>query len=260
MLGEQKWETNVELLALFKRVEETINNLSGWRRFLFESYSPTTYWINTKWVKNIENDLKEAKDLIARYNLIRPPKLPYVKLPYFNEKTLKTANVDQVTVIITTIIRTLGEVHIYLSSFLKLQLSEKDKQKLNSLRKELSKIEEQAYNIEIIKNLKEALREAESGHCLASSLISARVILYCIEQIDGKTDEDKAKTLKNLNIIPEGEKSSETFKWFLKAIKSARHAISHKITLFPQPSDMFSILGDAFKMAKITHKYQMVKK
>ena len=154
----------------------------------------------------------------------------------------------------------LEDAHTALSLILKPQLSEVQKQTLDSLRKELESLE--ALNIaeDIIKNLKEALIEAESNHFLACSMISARVILYCIEQIKGKSDEDKLNELITLGIIPKDEKSKETSKWFLKAVKSARHAISHKISLFPSPSDMFSILGDTFKIVKLFHRYEKVKK
>ncbi|MCD6371862.1 MAG: hypothetical protein J7L39_04060, partial [Candidatus Aenigmarchaeota archaeon] len=169
-------------------------------------------------------------------------------------------SVDDVTAFISKIIRRLEDAYYSLSLLLEPQLSENEKQRINSLRNELEEMEEGEYEFNLIQNLKEALKEAESNHYLASSMISARVILYCIEQIKGKNDEDKVNELTTLGIIPKDEKSKETSKWFLKAVKSARHAISHKISLFPLPSDMFSILGDTFKIVKLFYLYKKVKK
>ena len=247
----------IELLILYKRIKKNIECLKKWLHFLYK-YSSSRSWYDVRWIENIETDLKESIELINEYNRLKPTDFPFISIP--PKRISSLYSVDDATAFISKIIRRLEDADYSLSLLLEPQLSENEKQRINSLRNELEEMEEGEYDFNLIQNLKEALKEAESNHYLASSMISARAILYCIEQIKGKSDEDKLNKLITLGIIPKDEKSKETSKWFLKAVKSARHAISHKISLFPSPSDMFSILGDTFKIVKLYHRYEKVRK
>ncbi|OYT26297.1 MAG: hypothetical protein B6U95_07590 [Thermofilum sp. ex4484_82] len=247
----------IELIILYERIEKNLKALYKWKKYLERTYSSSKEWSYIAWKENIKSELKEAKTLVTKYNTIKPKNCPIISFLGYEIKTWTT--VDEVVAIITKTIRTLEDVRTSLSLILKPQLSEDQKQTLDSLRKELENLEALDIDENIIRNLKEVLIEAENNHFLACSLISGRVILYCVEQIKGNTDEEKLNELINSRIIPKDEKSKETSKWFLKAIKSARHAISHKISIFPSPSEMFSILGDSFKIVRIFHRYSKIK-
>ncbi|MCD6591051.1 MAG: hypothetical protein J7K72_03720 [Candidatus Aenigmarchaeota archaeon] len=246
----------IELHILFQRIEKSLKELYQWKKEL-QQHSPSMRWSYVMWDRSVENELKEAKYLIIKYNTLKPKNFPTISLPYY-DNSIKT--VEEMVIIITEFIRRLEDAHISLSFLLKPNLSENEKQTIDSLRNELEKMEKTGIDEKIIRNLKEAIEEAENNHYLACSMISARLILFCIDQIDGKTEEDKLDALIKCGIISKGEKSKETSKWFLKAIKSARNAIAHKITEFPQPSEMFSILGDTFKIVKVVHQYLEMEK
>jgi len=253
----------LELLLLYKRIRKLVKSLRVWQVSLYKQYSTGVWidsnsrWEDVEWRKTIENELNEADDLILKYNSLKPSNLPIISIPSF--KIGDYNSVDEVLSIIIKVTRILEESYEALSIYIEPQLSEKEKQKINSLRSELEEIENAEHDETIIKNLKEATKEIENNHYLASSMIAARVILYCIDQIEGKNEEEKVQLLTELEVIPKGEKSKETMKWFIKAIKSARNSISHKITIFPSASEAFSILGDSFKMVKIFHEYHQVK-
>lgn len=54
----------------------------------------------------------------------------------------------------------------------------------------------------MVKNLSEAITEAEQGHFLASAMISSRVIRYIVDNIPGERDEDKVEYLVESGAIP----------------------------------------------------------
>ncbi len=255
-------DKEIELLLLYKRLRKNIKSLYGWLDMIYKQCSRTTWlgpddpWESIEWRKTIENEIKEAKELLTKYNILRVGKdaLPPIYLSSFEIND--NDSIDKVVSTIIKIARVAEDAYNALSVYIKPQLSEAEKRKIDSLRRELEEMENKGYDELLIKNLKEAVREIENNHYLASSMIAARVILYCIEQIEGKTDEDKAKELTTIGITIQGEESKETKKWFIKAVRSARNSISHKINLFPSASDAFSILGDSFKMVKILNQYK----
>ena len=254
----------IELQLLYEKAKKLIKSLKSWQVLLYKKYSTEPWknsnssWKYVEWKKTIESDLEEAQNILIKYNSLRPSNLPIISTLSF--KIDENDSVDDVVSIIIKVRRTLEDAYNALSIYIEPQLSEVEKQEINSLRKELEEMENEGYDELLIKNLKEALKEIENNHYLASSMIAARIILYCIEQIEGKKDEDKAEELTAMRITIQGENSKETKKWFIKAVRSARNSISHKITFFPSASDSFSILGDSFKMVKILHKYFQVKK
>ena len=256
----------MEILLLYKRLKKIIKSLYNWLKAISDQCShkawltPDDSWENIEWKETIENELIEAKKLLVKYNSIRVSKheLPLIPIPSFNRSY--EYSIDKMVSIILKVARSLEDAYNALSMYIEPQLSETEKQQINSLRSELEEMEREGYDYFLIKNLKEAVKEIENNHYLASSLIAARVVLYCIDKIEGKDEEEKAKFLIKQGIIPKREKSKETIKWFIKAVKAARNSISHKITNFPQASESFSILGDSFKMVRIFHKYNENKK
>jgi len=132
-------------------------------------------------------------------------------------------------------------------------LSPEDVDRLNKLRSELAEVTTKL-DINYEKNLTEAINEQEKGHSLASALITARVINYIIDQIEGETIEDKIKFLQEKGII---EKGGEVKAFIIKASKKARNVFSHDIKILANPSDSLSMLGDCVKLLGILKAFNL---
>ncbi len=148
----------------------------------------------------------------------------------------------------------------YLEYDLYPMVTPEDRIKLANLHKELEILHSslislgEEYSEEIIDHLKNAVNEFEQGHFLASSLISGKVALYCVEKIKGESDENKYKTLEDLGVIDKKERYGRK-NMFLKAMREIRHAISHKLYMFPDNTESLEILSMAFNMVKTYIKY-----
>jgi hypothetical protein len=129
-------------------------------------------------------------------------------------------------------------------------LSPQDADRLNKLRTELLDVTAEL-DIEYEKNVSEAINEEEKGHCLASALITSRVINHVLDQIKGKYVEDKVDFLREQNIIPKGKEGEDDKAFILKASKKARNVFSHNIAVFANPSDSLGLLGDCVKLLRI---------
>jgi hypothetical protein len=106
-------------------------------------------------------------------------------------------------------------------------------------------------DIEYEKNMSEAISEQERGRCLASALITSRVINHTIDQIEGKDIEAKVGFLQDQNVIPKGKEGEDDKAFVLKASKKARNVFSHDIKIFANPSDSIGLLGDCVKLLRI---------
>jgi predicted translin family RNA/ssDNA-binding protein len=131
-------------------------------------------------------------------------------------------------------------------------LSKDEIDKLTALREELEKLSEVLPDINYGRNLEEAIDEYEKGDFLASALISSRVIIYAVDQIPGKSDEEKVKFLHEKGIIEKGRK--DVHESIIKASRRARNFFSHDIKVFPRPSEAHSLLGDAIGILGIVSK------
>lgn len=124
-------------------------------------------------------------------------------------------------------------------------ISSEEADRLQSLREQLRKISLSIdlTEIEFIdRNIQEAMKEYERGAFLASALITSRVIMWVLDQIEGKTVQEKVELLIEKEIIPKKREDISTF--ILKACHKARNYLSHDIKIFPQSSDAISLLGD----------------
>jgi hypothetical protein len=124
-------------------------------------------------------------------------------------------------------------------------ISSEDVEKLRSLREQLRKISLSTELAEVelfVRNIEEAMSEYERGGFLASVLITSRVIIYLLDQLEGETDREKVKLLIDKGIIP--KKREDISASTVKACHKARNYFSHDIKIFPQPSDAIAILGD----------------
>ncbi len=130
-------------------------------------------------------------------------------------------------------------------------LSPEEVDRLNQLRSEVKKLSSKL-EIGYEKNLNEAINEYEKGHYLASALITGRVIIYILDQVEGGTEEEKIKFLQDHNVIPRGRKDIKEF--IMKASRKARHFFAHDIKIFATASDALSLLGDCVKLVEILAK------
>jgi hypothetical protein len=137
-------------------------------------------------------------------------------------------------------------------------LSKDELDKLTALRKELEKLSDVLSDINYERNLKEAIDEYEKGDYFASALISSRVIIYAVNQIPGKSDEEKVNFLREEGIIEKGRK--DIHESIIKAGRLARNVFSHDIKVFPTPSEAHSLLGDAIGILERVSKVLKEKK
>ena len=136
----------------------------------------------------------------------------------------------------------------FLETVLNNNIHEKELNKLEPLRKELK---EMSIAIDYERNLTLAIEGLESGHYLASSLISSRVIDRCMDGLPGKTDEEKINFLVKKNIVKNKEKDIKSS--IIKAARLARNVLSHNLNI-PTPKEAFSLLADGLKLAEIKKK------
>jgi len=248
---------NSNLSIFHRRVKRCIEKLTSFKKYIY-GYNSDQDFAYVDWHKSIIDEIEEAIALITQYNLLNNEGLIKVKL-VDKDENISSSSLEEVAVHLNSILREIQDVDSYLNNYLMPNLSESEKNKIESLNDELEEFEK--FDIEeiIIKNLKESLQEAESKHHLACSIISARIISYILEKFDGKLDEEKLSNLVKLNVIKNDEKSKETSKFFLDAAKSSRNAVSHKIDYFPSGSDALSVLSYAFRMTHLFIKYKKIK-
>ena len=129
------------------------------------------------------------------------------------------------------------------------ELTPDEVDKLNSLRNELNSIK--AIDLGIHLHLENALMEYENRHYLSVAILSGKVIVYVLEQIRGKSYEEKLKELESRNILPKDLKAD-----FLNAAKRARNYYTHNIDTSPVASDALDMLAKSFQFANILKKYR----
>jgi hypothetical protein len=132
-------------------------------------------------------------------------------------------------------------------------LPKEELDKLSSLRKELEDLSTDLPTVYFERNIEEAIKECEQGHFLASALISGRVIIYTLEQIPGKTLQDKVKALQEKGVIDKERKV--VWEAVVKADKLARNFFSHDINVTPSPSDALSLLSGAVNILKLYRRF-----
>ncbi|MBN1761496.1 MAG: hypothetical protein JW878_00245 [Methanomicrobia archaeon] len=124
--------------------------------------------------------------------------------------------------------------------------------KLSALREELEKLSKVLPDINYERNLSEAIDEYVKGDYLASALISGRVIIYALNQIPRKSDEEKVKFLLEKKIVEENRK--DIHEAIIKASRKARNFFSHDIKVIPTPSEAHSLLGESIGILDVVSK------
>jgi len=130
-------------------------------------------------------------------------------------------------------------------------LSFEESKKQEELRKEVA---ETCENLDTLyeENLNEALDELESGHFLASALITSRVVDYTLKQL--KIQEDKQEIKSLIKNITE-EKSDTILKQQTETIsRLSRNLYNHRIDRFAKSSNAFSLLSDCLFLLDIYEK------
>lgn len=124
--------------------------------------------------------------------------------------------------------------------------------KLNSLRKELESLEGEGLDVVVVKNLEEAIMEAEHGHRLASAMVASRVICTLIDKLEGEKDDEKVEYLVSVGAVPKDRKDIQ--RQILTAMRLSRNFLAHRVDIFPETSDVLTLLGGAFNLSKIRLK------
>ncbi len=239
------------LLIFQKRVKRCIEKLVSFKEYIYRCRSDEIFSY-VDWYKDIINEFDEAVSLISQYNSLKVENLIKVKIIQ-REKYLENLMLEEIIVYINSILREIRDAYNYLDLFLRPNLSELEKGKIDLLRKDFENLETED---KIKKNLEIAINEAESGHELACGLISARVIVERLEKIEGSSDEERLAKLVELKIIDNTESSKFSSKAFLDASRSARNAVSHQNNWFPNGAESLSILTSAFRMTEWVSKYE----
>jgi len=210
---------------------------------------------------------KRVKNLVDRYTEIRNwalgyfheigehlPQIDssifYIKTPYRKTNELRySISTEDAEVILQNIIMGCEVAEQGLQALLRPSVEPSVLDKLNSLRSELEKLEERGLDQSIVKNLREAIAEAEQGHYLASAMVSSRVISYIVDKISGSKDEDKVKYLVKRGVVPKDRKDVQ--KQILTSMRLSRNFLSHRVDLFPDASEVLMLLGGAFNLARL---------
>jgi hypothetical protein len=199
----------------------------------------------------VENEvIREAQMLLDEYGKSSPDVYEFIKRP------LKTFPTPYGLGVAKGTLRQMSiecEDVVGVLKSLVTPISPRDVDRLDQLRRE---IEDVTIDINYMRNLGEAIKEYENGHFLASTLITSRVIVYTLDQIEGGTDEEKIKFLQGKNVIPNDRKDVKEF--IIKAGKKARNFFSHDMRIFAEPSDALGLLGDSVKLLGILSKLQSI--
>ena len=243
---------NIEVLK--KRINRCITELANFVNYIYKHRGNEKFY-EADWHQDIIDELQEGVYLINSFNNLDLKDVPKVRKFSIDEKKISYLSMGEVITYLKNILREIQVIQDYLSAFLRPDLSESEKSKIDSLRKELDILESEACDPIIIKNLSEALKEGEFDHSLACGIISARIIIDRIEKIEGESDEEKLSNMVKRGVIDKDEKSKESSKFFLDAAKSARNAVTHKIKFLPQGSEALTLLSYAFRICNLINKY-----
>lgn len=242
-------ETKLEVLK--KQIGRTTQKLTMFLNDIMRYIGDYHTFNSTNWHNFIIDEMKEGIRLIQIYNELDISDLISVReIPL--DESIPNKNLDYATLRINEVIRELQTAQDYLYAYLRPNLSDFEKGKIDLLRRDFENLETED---KIKKNLEIAINEAESGHELACGLISARVIVERLEKIEGIIDEERLAKLVELKIIDNTESSKFSSKAFLDASRSARNAVSHQNNWFPNGAESLSLLTYAFRMTEWVLRY-----
>jgi hypothetical protein len=123
--------------------------------------------------------------------------------------------------------------------------------RLDHIRKESGEVCENL-DVHFKKNLELAIQHYEKGSFLGSALITSRIMAYVFEKFDGKNIEDKISILEKNNLLDREEVKQS----IIKANKTIRNILAHRIDTYAEASDASSLIGDCLKVLRIYSKLQ----
>lgn len=230
------------LESISKQAQAILAEIEKWREAYVESGSPYA----RGHIRDIINQkIAEAKKIIEEYNL-----------RYYEANQVLKVNLHSISITNSSEGQIIGSLRILMAhcdsavSYFKSTISSisvEQADKLQSLRKQLGQILIYLPEIEFFtKNIEEAITEFESGHFLASAILSSRVIAYTMDKFEGEKDEEKIQKLIIKKVIPKDRKDVSTN--IMKASRLSRNFLSHNIQIFPSPSDSLSLLADSITL------------
>lgn len=132
---------------------------------------------------------------------------------------------------------------------LNLDIPIKEKDALDSLLMEIKPLER--FNQPLYAHMVDSIEAYEKGKHIAASVTAAKVIVYCLEHIPGKNDDERVAHLVSKKLL---DKRSE--EKYITAVRNARNVFSHEINYLPRPQDALSIITDSVKMAMLLPKLE----
>jgi len=204
---------------------------------------------------NAVKDLESLKDSI-NYS---------ISIYKINEYETKNFSAYELNGFIPLIIIECEKVIGILKNKLSVPLTESQKNRLSSISHQIKKLDLDYY---YEKNLNLAVDHFEKGNFLACSLISSRIIVYCMDQIpQANIDNQNKKLMKSKdekridyliekNIMSKKERDQKTR--IFKYVTNARNFLVHDIKVFPDASDSMSLLGDCIDILKILTKIEEI--
>jgi hypothetical protein len=136
-------------------------------------------------------------------------------------------------------------------------LSNQQMDNLGHIKKEASTICEKL-DIHFERNLQKAINELEKGEFLGSSLITSRIIVYMLSQLNslnnlkGENIEQKLNYLVKIGKL-EGDPDNIRMQ-VIKTDKNARNIFAHRIDTYAEASDAMSLLSGCIFLMKIYSK------
>ena len=148
-----------------------------------------------------------------------------------------------------------------LKSKISVKLTEKQKDQLNFIRKEIKEID---LDLKYNKNIELTITHLEKGDYLASALITSRIIVYLFDQIPKDNSENSKEKIKSKikYLISRGiidKKQKDQKERIFKYVNSARNYLVHELSYFPEFSDCVTLLGDCVNILKILKKVENLK-
>ena len=224
------------------RLAETANKLEYDLRNQYRDEDASLSSSYERRLKRVVESYEELRSWIMQRFYEVGTQMPYVSLPDY-------VRVGDALGILEDIVTGCKVVEKSMEVMIKPSIEPELVDKLGSLREELEKLESEGLDVMVVKNLKEAIMEAEHGHRLASAMIASRIIRNLIDRLEGEKDEDKVDYLVRVGAVPRDRKDMQ--RQILTAMRLSRNFLAHRVDIFPETSDVLTLLGGAFNLSKI---------
>ena len=246
-LTREEIQAALAKVRVLKRLaEEFLNNVKSSEEGVF----------STKNVKNFADRYEEARSWIIKHFYEIGEQMPridnnifYISYYYGNPRLRSSLSRGETEVVLRDVIMGCEVAEQGLEALLRPLVEPSILDKLSSLRRELEKLEDEGLDASVVKNLSEAIAEAEWGHYLASAMIASRVIRYIVDKIPGKRDEDKVEYLVESGVVSRDRKDIQ--KQVITSMRISRNFLSHRVDLFPDSGEALMLLGGAFSLARL---------